>query len=134
MGEEKFYSRFQDRRRAHEDHSEWKIRRNGCRIELVPWLSMFVYTTEDPGDLDGCGGPFDVYFVVEELSGCSFGRGLSEEEAVKNARGVLGNMGKEEALKRVTKQALSQDISPKFKSKMRKAITGWLKEIEEANS
>lgn len=131
---EKFYSRVKDLRKAHGKQGEWKRRYNGHRVKLFSWISTFVYTVEDPGDPEGCGGPFDAYFVIEEITGCSFGRGLSEEEAVKFTQEALGNMGKKEAWRKVVKQAMPSNISPKFRPKMRKAIAGWLKEIEEANS
>lgn len=101
----------------------WKKQDTGIRIEIVSWLSTFLLR-----DKHGR------YLVIEELSGHEMARGITKEEAVKNAQTKLANAGKKQTLTKVVEVAISKDISPKFRPQKRKAIKGWLADIEEANS
>lgn len=95
---------------------KWLLRSTAYRVEVVDWLSTFIYKKTYP---EG-----ENYQIVEEITGCAIGRGPTEEEAIENTRETLRDKGKREVLRDVVKGGMSEDISPKFRPKMRKAIRG----------
>lgn len=114
--QEKFYSR------QLIGEKKWRLRNTGQRIVVAEWLPTFIFKHHED------------YIIIEEISGCAVGRGATEKEAIDNTREMLRDKGKKEVLEIIENDVISQDVSPKFRPKMREAITGWLREIEEANS